>query len=61
MSDIGYMCMVAHEDELGRDFRGTTIYPTLESLKKFHDCWEDCGIVAVNITPIEVVCLPKKR
>jgi hypothetical protein len=53
--------MVAHEDELGRDFRGTTIYPTLESLKKFHDCWEDCGIVAVNITPIEVVCLPKKR
>lgn len=60
MSDIGYMCMIAHTDELGKDPKGTTVYPTLKALKANHPSWAECGIVMVDIRPVEVVCPPKK-
>ena len=46
---IGYMCAVDFECELGAALGGNTVYPSIEDLKKNHECWEECGIVEVKV------------
>ena len=53
--DIGYVCKVAHDNELGLASSGCTVYPTIEDLKENHPCWESCGIVKVRVEFIEVI------
>lgn len=45
----GYMCKVAWDWELGEDWHGTKIYPSLEALMEHHSCIDECGIVKVRI------------
>ena len=52
---IGYMCLIAFECELGAASGGNTVYPSIESLKKNHDCWKGCGIVEVKVDGVRVV------
>lgn len=49
-SVIGYMCAVDFECELGAASGGNTVHPSVEDLKKGHECWESCGIVEVRVT-----------
>lgn len=46
---VGYMCTIDFECELGRAKGGNVIYPSIEDLKANHDCWEECGIVEVEV------------
>jgi hypothetical protein len=48
-STIGYMCKTSFEYELGAASGGNTIYPSIEDMKRNHDCWESCGIVEVKV------------
>ena len=51
---FGYMCGNGFNTELsaGGDAR---IYATLKRLKKYETCWEECGIVKVEIDAIRTV------
>jgi hypothetical protein len=52
----GYMCTTAWHHHLCGDQSGTEIYPSVLSLKNAHpNCWEECGIVEVEITISSVV------
>ena len=51
----GYMCKIAFDHELGCDYHGTTVYPSLTALKENHKCWEECGIVEVEVIGKEIV------
>jgi len=53
--ETGFMCMIDFEDELYRAAGGTPIYASVEELKEKHDCWKQCGIVAVRVELVEVV------
>lgn len=52
---IGYMCMIDFEDELGRASGGNPVYPSIEDLKRHHDCWESCGIVEVEVRYVRTI------
>ena len=47
---IGYMCKIDWSCELGSNYYGNTVYPSIESLKADHEMWEECGIVEVEVT-----------
>lgn len=47
--NIGYMCMIDFEDELGRASGGSKVYASIEDLKENHSCWQSCGIVEVEV------------
>jgi hypothetical protein len=49
-SVTGYMCAIDWEHEIGNAPKGSAIYPSIEALKRKHDCWEECGIVEVEVT-----------
>lgn len=53
--DIGYMCMIEFEDEMGMASGGVRVYPSLEDLKENHDCWQSCGIVKVKVSLVETI------
>lgn len=42
-------CKIDWDFELGNACDGNKIYPSIENLKKYHDCWEECGIVEVTV------------
>ena len=42
-----YMCGIAWECELGET--DVKVYSSEKCLKEDHDCWEECGIVEVEI------------
>lgn len=42
-----YMCGVDWQHEA--DSIASTIYPSVESLKKNRPCWEQCGIVCIEV------------
>lgn len=48
-SVIGYMCAIDWSCELGAAMGGNTVYPSVDDLKRNHECWEDCGIVEVKV------------
>jgi len=54
----GYMCRTALETDLGMcpdRPRPVEVYGTVEALKAGKMCWEDCGIVEVEIVEIQEV------
>lgn len=52
---IGYMCLVDFNFELGEACGGNVIYPSVKDLKANRTCWEECGIVKVNISLDKVI------
>jgi hypothetical protein len=50
---IGYMCRIDFQCELGEC--PVTVYSSIESLKKKHPCWEQCGIMEVRVQGIRAV------
>ena len=55
MSKTGYMCEIDFDCELGRAKGGTRVYPSIEDLKERHDCWEECGIVEVEVRMVRQI------
>lgn len=47
---IGYMCSTDYDYELENASGGVKIYSSVRDLKNHKTCWEDCGIVEVEIT-----------
>jgi len=47
-----YICRVSWECEVGSTY--VKIYPSIESLKEDHDCWEECGIIQLQLQPVKV-------
>ena len=54
-SVIGYMCKVDYECELGAAAGGNVVYPIVEDLKERRRCVDECGIVKVAVSLVEVV------
>jgi hypothetical protein len=50
----GFMCRTDFEHELTY-VACTTIYADLEDVKCFRKCWEECGIVEVEVSVLRVV------
>ena len=55
MKNIGYMCTIDFEDELGRASGGNIVYPSIKDLKEHHTCWEECGIVEVEVSFVKTI------
>ena len=49
------MCKVDYECELGAAAGGNVVYPTVEDLKERRRCVDECGIVKVAVSLVEVV------
>lgn len=45
-----YLCATDWMHELGEAADGTTVYPSLNWLKKLRPCWKSCGVVMVRAT-----------
>ena len=45
-----YICGVDWQHELFEAGDGTKFYPSIEDLKKYRSCWDQCGVVKVNVT-----------
>jgi|FreactcultureFD7_1027221.scaffolds.fasta_scaffold44156_1 hypothetical protein len=43
----GWMCAIDFSYELGEALGGNTIYPSLEDLRKHHECLDFCGFEEV--------------
>jgi len=54
-SVIGYMCKTDYEVELGGRSGGNVVYPSISDLKEHRKCVEECGIVKVAVSLVEVV------
>lgn len=52
---IGFMCITDYECELGANSTGTTVYPSEEALRRHMSCADECGIVKVRVTAVEIV------
>lgn len=52
---VGYMCRTDFECELGCAADGNKVYPSVESLKEYTNCWPGCGIVEVQVRGVRVV------
>jgi len=53
----GYMCGTDLHTELSAGGEGK-IYPTVKKLKKLQECWDECGIVKVQIKEVRTVRKP---
>lgn len=51
----GYMDLVDYQHEVGEALGGNKIYPDIEDLKENNSCWQECGIVKVEIRAIELI------
>ena len=52
---IGYMDKTDFEWELGAAMGGNKIYPSEADLRRNEKCLDQCGIVKVRVTRVEVV------
>ena len=52
---VGYMCKVDFECELGMADGGNRVFPSVENLKKHRKCYDQCGIVEVEVSFKSVV------
>ena len=50
-----YTCGVDYQHELGEAYPFTEVYPSIEALKEQRNCWENCGIVELEITLVKWV------
>ncbi len=51
----GFMCITDFESELGAAADGVKVYPSVAALKQYKPCAEECGIMKVTVTGVEVV------
>lgn len=49
------MCQIDFDHELGEALYGSTVYSSVEDLKKNHECWESCGIVEVSVSLTKII------
>lgn len=54
-SKVGYMCQTDFDWELGEARGGTEVYCSVTDLKRKRKCVEQCGIVKVKVSLVEVV------
>lgn len=52
-----YVCGVDWQHEIGEEMAkpDVVVYPSVESLKKHVSCWEECGIVELELKVIKWV------
>lgn len=48
-SKISYVCGVDWQEEIG-ECNDVKLYSSIEALKKARQCWQECGIVEIEIT-----------
>lgn len=51
----GYMCLVDWKYEAPANYAGNHIYYSLDSVRKLRGCTDQCGIVKVKVSFVEVV------
>ena len=56
----GWMCLIDAEHELGAASDGSRVFPSVEDLKEYHECWPECGIARVEVKFVAVE-LPGKH
>ena len=49
------MCKVDFECELGAAMGGNLVFPSIEDCRKHRKCVDQCGIVKVRVSGVEVV------
>lgn len=54
-SVIGYMDKTDFDHELGHTGSGNLVYPSIIDLQRQRKCWEECGIVEVEVRLVRVV------
>lgn len=52
---IGYLCSTDYEFELESAAGGVKIFSSINDLKKNRKCWEECGIIEVEIVQKKVI------
>lgn len=52
---LAYMCKTDWNFELGKGYDGCELYSTIEDLKEYRPCVEECGIVEIEVTLKRVV------
>ena len=52
---VGYMCKTDFDYELGHAAGGNRIFATVEDLKEWFPCVDECGIVKVEVSLINNV------
>lgn len=50
-----YCCGIDWQHELGEALGGNKVYSSVKDLKKYHEHWEQCGIVQLEIKGIKWV------
>jgi hypothetical protein len=50
-----FMCLVDFQHELGEASGGCTVYSSLEDLKTNRPCVEECGIIEVEVTAVQII------
>jgi len=50
-----FMCSIAFDHELGADYEGTKLYPSLEALQEDHKCSAECGVTVVKVVKIREI------
>ncbi len=57
MKDVkfGYMCKTEFDWEVGEALGASRVYSTVEELKEKRKCTQNCGIVKVSISVVEVI------
>ena len=51
----GFMCKTDYDWELGAAIDGNKVYPSEKALREHRSCVDECGIVKVAVTLVEVV------
>jgi hypothetical protein len=59
-SVMGYMCLTDWRHEIGHNYNGNIIYPSLKALKEQRSCWKQCGVVEVTVEAVRIVSQPQR-
>jgi hypothetical protein len=54
----GFMCATDWQYEIGNAADGNKVFPSVRALKEHMTCWEECGIVEVEVTVIATIERP---
>ncbi len=50
MKKVAYLCKTDYDYELGNASGGCKLYSSIEDLKKHLSCWEECGVLEVEVS-----------
>jgi len=50
----GFMCLTDWEHEIGHATDGNKVYPSLKALKEHMRCWNECGVIEVEVRAIRI-------